>query len=100
MKYASFNEFYQYYLSQHQHIMSQRMHFVGCALALLLLIAFVFSFKLSFLFLAIIIGYGFAWAGHYFFEKNHPTSCEHPMYSFMADWMMFKDMITGKIKIW
>ena len=43
-------------------------------------------------------GYGFAWIGHYFIEKNKPASFEHPLYSILGDWMMFKDIITGKIK--
>lgn len=100
MKYTSFQEFYTFYLSQHQNLMSQRMHFAGSVLAALCILIFIFSFTLTYLLLAIILGYGFAWAGHYFFEKNEPTSCQNPWYSFLGFWMMFKDMITGKVKIW
>jgi len=43
-------------------------------------------------------GYAFAWAGHYFFERNRPATFTYPFYSFMGDWVMWKDILTGKIK--
>jgi hypothetical protein len=47
---------------------------------------------------AVIIGYGFAWVGHFFFEKNKPATFTYPLYSFIADWVMFKDILIGKVK--
>ena len=44
-------------------------------------------------------GYSFAWAGHFFFEKNRPATFRHPLYSFAADWVMFKDILLRKIPI-
>ena len=38
-----------------------------------------------------------AWIGHFFFEKNRPATFRHPFYSFAGDWVMFKDILTGKI---
>ena len=46
-----------------------------------------------------VIGYGFAWLGHFLFEKNKPATFTYPLYSLMGDWVMFKDMLTGRIKI-
>ena len=46
-----------------------------------------------------ILGYGFAWIGHYFVEKNKPATFTYPLYSLMGDWVMFKDILTGKIKL-
>jgi len=43
-------------------------------------------------------GYAFAWVGHFFFEKNRPATFTHPLYSFLGDWVMWKDMITGRIR--
>ena len=31
------------------------------------------------------------------FEKNKPASFKRPLYSFMGDWVMYKDIWTGKI---
>lgn len=52
----------------------------------------------KYLLLTPFIGYGFAWVGHYFFEKNKPATFLYPWYSFLGDWVMFKDIIIGKIK--
>ncbi|HWS40494.1 MAG TPA: DUF962 domain-containing protein, partial [Arenimonas sp.] len=46
---------------------------------------------------AFICGYGFAWVGHFVFEKNKPATFKHPLYSFVSDWIMYKDILTGKI---
>lgn len=45
-----------------------------------------------------VIGYGFAWAGHFFFEKNRPATFTYPLYSLIGDWVMFKNILTGKLK--
>jgi hypothetical protein len=45
-----------------------------------------------------VVGYGFAWIGHFFVEKNKPATFKYPLYSLMGDWVMFKDIITGRIK--
>jgi len=43
-------------------------------------------------------GYAFAWVGHYFFEKNRPATFTYPLYSFMGDWVMWRDMLAGRVK--
>ena len=43
------------------------------------------------------VGYLVAGAGHAAFEGNRPTTFRHPWYSLLADLVMFKDMLTGKI---
>ncbi|MDH4290508.1 MAG: DUF962 domain-containing protein, partial [Aquincola sp.] len=40
---------------------------------------------------------GFAWVGHFVFEKNKPASFKRPLYSFMGDWVMYRDIWTGRI---
>ena len=45
-----------------------------------------------------LLGYGFAWTGHYFIEKNKPATFQHPLYSFMGDWVMFAQLISGKLR--
>jgi len=46
-----------------------------------------------------IFGYGFAWLGHFLFEKNKPATFKYPLYSFLGDWIMFKEILFGKIKL-
>jgi hypothetical protein len=42
-------------------------------------------------------GYGCAWIGHAFFERNRPATFRHPLYSFAGDWVMFRDVLSGRI---
>ncbi|HEV2610562.1 MAG TPA: DUF962 domain-containing protein, partial [Noviherbaspirillum sp.] len=37
-----------------------------------------------------------AWIGHFAFEKNQPMTFKHPVYSFMGDWVMYWQMLTGQ----
>jgi len=96
-KYSSFSEFYPFYLNEHKSRACRRLHFVGSALVLLLFVAALVS-NWTLLWLTPIIGYGFAWVGHFFFEKNRPATFTYPLFSFLGDWVMFKDILTGKIK--
>lgn len=52
------------------------------------------------LFLAPFITYPFAWSSHYFFEKNKPAAFTNPLYAKISDWIMFKDVLLGRIRIW
>lgn len=56
------------------------------------------TFSFALLWLLPVVGYGFAWLGHYFFEHNKPATFVYPFYSLIGDWVMFKDILIGKIK--
>jgi hypothetical protein len=94
----SFAEFYPIYLGEHQDRTCRRLHFVGSTLALACLAALVVTGSPWFLLAGLLCGYGFAWIGHFAFEKNRPASFSRPLYSFMGDWVMYKDIWTGRIK--
>jgi hypothetical protein len=95
---ASFREFYPHYLAEHQDRTCRRLHFVGSTLVLALLALVLFGAVGVWWLLALpLIGYGFAWIGHFGFEKNRPATFRHPLYSFLGDWVMFRDMLTGRI---
>lgn len=95
--FASFAEFYPFYLQEHSNRTCRRLHFAGSALVLLTAAYALLSGSLGLLFLLPVLGYGFAWVGHFGFEKNRPATFKYPLYSLMGDWVMFKDMLTGKI---
>ena len=94
----SFKAFYPYYLKEHRNVTCRRLHFIGSLLVLMVIITALLSQKYALLWLLPVIGYGFAWVGHSFFEKNRPATFKHPFYSLWGDWVMFKDILTGKIK--
>jgi hypothetical protein len=95
--FRSFAEFYPFYLTEHSNRTCRRLHFVGSTLALVWLGALLWTGQPQFLLLGLLCGYGFAWVGHFGFEKNRPASFRRPLYSFMGDWVMYKDLWTGKI---
>jgi len=95
--YASFREFYPYYLSEHTNRTCRRLHFVGLSLALGCVGALAVTGNGWWLAAALLAGYGCAWVGHYFFEHNRPATFKHPLYSFIGDWTLYRDMLTGRI---
>ena len=96
--YASFAEFYPFYLSEHGNRSCRRMHFIGSSLVIVVIALAVLSGQLRWLWLAPVAGYGFAWVGHYAFEKNRPATFKHPLYSLLGDWVMYGQMLRGKIR--
>ena len=97
-RYTSFREFYPFYLDEHRNRTSRRLHFIGSCGVLLLLLVALATRNAWWLLAAPVCGYGFAWVGHYFFEKNRPATFTYPLYSFVGDWRMFADIVTGKIR--
>ena len=98
-EFRSFSEFYPYYLSEHANRTCRRLHFVGTLLLILIALYAAFSARWGLLWLLPIVGYGFAWAGHFFFEHNRPATFKYPFYSLAGDFVMFRDMLTGRIRL-
>ena len=98
-RFARFADFYPYYLSQHSSRACQRLHFAGTTLGLLALLHAFSTLNFWWLLAGLAAGYAFAWVGHYFFENNRPATFAHPLYSFLGDWVMWKDMLSGRIRL-
>ncbi|MBN8895393.1 MAG: DUF962 domain-containing protein [Rhodanobacter sp.] len=96
--FRSFAEFYPFYLGEHANRSCRRMHFIGSTLVLAVLVLAVASGQWRWLWLVPVAGYGFAWLGHYAFEKNRPATFKHPLYSLAGDWVMYAQMLRGKIR--
>ena len=95
--FTSFAEFYPFYLGEHANRSCRRLHFLGSTLALICLAMVFVSGRPWWILAALLCGYGCAWIGHFVFEKNKPASFKRPLYSFMGDWVMYKDIWTGRI---
>lgn len=98
-RFRNFGDFYPYYLSEHSDRTCRRLHFVGTALVIAVLCLALASGRAAWLWLAPLFGYGFAWVGHFFFERNRPATFRHPFYSLLGDFVMFRDILTGRVKI-
>lgn len=97
-RYASFTQFYPFYLSEHRHPVCRMLHFVGSALVLAIVAGALVTDRPWWLLAAPVAGYGFAWVGHYGFEKNRPATFSHPLWSLMGDWVMFWQLATGRLR--
>jgi hypothetical protein len=97
VRYDTFAQFYPYYLTQHEHRLCRRAHFLGTSSALAAIVQYLDTPNPWWLLLAVVSGYGGAWIGHVFYEKNRPATFDYPWYSFCADWVMYWQMLTGKL---
>ena len=98
-RFSTFREFYPYYLQEHSNRTCRRLHFIGTSLVITIVVASVATGNLAWLWSIPVAGYGFAWVGHYGYEKNRPATFKHPFYSLMGDFVMYRDILLGRISI-
>ena len=94
----NFTEFYPYYLTQHSNQTCRRLHFIGTTGVIALILASLLTQLWWLLALVPLVGYGFAWVGHFFFEKNKPAAFKKPLWSLWGDFVMYRDILSGRIK--
>ncbi|HEX7369448.1 MAG TPA: DUF962 domain-containing protein [Rhodanobacteraceae bacterium] len=97
--YASFREFYPFYLGEHADRRCRRLHFVGSCLVIAFILVAIAMRNPWWLVGAPVSGYGCAWVGHFAFEHNRPATFKYPLYSLMGDWRMFADVLRGRVKL-
>lgn len=97
-RYQSFAAFYPFYLTEHTHPVSRRLHVIGTGLMFGWVIAAAGAMNPWLLIGAPLTGYGFAWVGHFFFERNTPATFKYPLWSLMGDIRLFSETVTGKRK--
>ena len=98
-RFRTFSEFYPFYLGEHRNPTCRALHFTGTSLALVLLVAAVVNQRWWLTLAALLVGYAFAWAGHFFFEHNRPATFQYPLFSFMGDWRMWWEILTGRLSV-
>ncbi len=96
--FASFREFYPYYLGEHSHPSCRRLHVVGTCLGLTQLAAALLWREPRLVLSGLVTTYLFAWIGHFVFEKNRPATFQHPLYSLIGDLAMVRDVFAGRIR--
>ena len=92
-------DYYPYYLSLHQDKRTRRLHALGQLLTIAFVGGCISTSSWYWLLLAPFIVYPFAWAGHHFYENNTPAAWKKPVHAKICDWIMLKDMLTGKLEL-
>jgi hypothetical protein len=96
---ATYADFYRYYLSEHRHPGCRLLHLLGTSLVWAVLAYALWARAYWALLLLPVCGYGFAWVGHFFFEKNRPTTFRYPIWSLISDFRMFFALISGRLPL-
>ena len=94
------SQYYKYYLTLHEHPKCRLLHFIGQWITIIFMSFIIYKKLWLFLIISPFIIYPFAWSGHYFFEKNEPAAFTDPVKAKLSDWIMFKDILLGRLKIW
>ncbi len=95
--FRSLDEFWPFYVSQHLNPTTRRLHFTGTTIGLLCLAASLIWNAAYWVPAGLVLSYGLAWIGHFFFEHNTPATFEYPLYSFRADFRMYRLMLLGRM---
>lgn len=93
----TFEEFWPFYVMEHKKPETRRLHFVGTTVVIGLLASAVVLRKAWPVALAPLAGYGPAWFSHFFIEKNKPASFKYPLYSLVADFVMWSKIVRGSM---
>lgn len=93
------NQYYQYYLTLHSDARCRRLHFLGQCATIAFIVSCLVTNKFLFLIAAPFVVYPFAWSGHFLFEKNEPAAFKDPVKAKICDWIMFKDILLGKVNL-
>jgi len=96
-KLNTFEEFWPYYVGEHQNRLCRGLHYVGTTLVFANLGMLAATLNPWHLLGGLVSGYGFAWIGHFFVEHNRPATFTYPRWSLMADFKMYFLMLTGRM---
>jgi hypothetical protein len=97
--FRTFDDFYPFYLSEHSNRTSRRLHFIGTSLSITMLVAALATRWWWLIPAALVQGYAFAWVGHFFFEHNKPATFKYPRLSFMGDWRLWWEILSGRTRL-
>ena len=96
--FASFDEFWAYYVGEHTRAGNRALHYVGFAAAMACL--FTAAWQRAWLPLACapLVGYAFAWLGHALIEHNRPATWGWPLWSLRGEVKMLWLACAGRMQ--
>jgi hypothetical protein len=95
-EFASFEDFFPYYVGQHSKPATRWFHFAGTHLGVASAMVGVARRKPKLIALAPVVSYGLAWFSHFTIERNKPATFGHPLWSFRGDFKMLRMMYGGR----
>jgi hypothetical protein len=75
------------------------MHFIGQLITIFFTAFVLYGMHWYLIPLVPFVIYPFAWSGHFLYEKNKPAAFSDPVKAKISDWIMFKDILLGRISI-
>lgn len=94
--FASFEEFFPYYVGEHSRAATRWFHFAGTHLGAAVGITGLARRRFELLAAAPVVAYGLAWFSHFVIEKNRPATFGHPLWSLRGDLRMLAMMWQGR----
>ena len=92
-------EYYEFYLRLHQDKNCRRLHFAGQCVTIVFTSIVLYNWYWWLIPFIPFVIYPFAWSGHFFFEKNTPAAFSDPVKAKICDWLMFGDILLGRISL-
>jgi hypothetical protein len=96
-RYASFREFYPFYLSEHANRTCRRLHVAGSTLVLIVVVLACISQRLDAAVAAAAARLRLRLGRPFLLRAQRPATFTYPLYSFAGDWVMYWQVLTGRI---
>jgi hypothetical protein len=96
-RYASFAEFWPFYLREHSRPRTRALHYIGTTLVVAVAVFAFASGRLGWLLAMPLAGYFFAWLAHFTVERNRPATFTYPLWSLAADFRMWWLWLTRRL---
>jgi hypothetical protein len=94
--FATFAEFYPYYVGQHSKAATRWIHLVGTLAGAATGATLVARGRPAGVLAFPAVSYSAAWASHFLVERNRPATFGHPLWSLRGDVTMIATMLRGR----